>query len=137
MALVLIVEDEAQVRVLAEGIVQELGHEVLTAGTVDEALALLSGNEGVDLLFTDLKLLDRHHGGIEVAPHAREAKPEVRVIYTTGEGVNDGTRALFVEDFHFLSKPYPSSSEDGDRKCPCPLAEWVQQRLTPRLHPSL
>ena len=32
MAVVLIVEDEEQVRVLAEAIIQDLGHETLTAG---------------------------------------------------------------------------------------------------------
>jgi CheY-like chemotaxis protein len=85
------------VRVLAEGIVQELRHDVLTAGTVDEALALLDGKHRIDLLFTDLKLLDHHHGGIEVAQKARGLRPDLPILYTTGEGVNDGTRALFVE----------------------------------------
>ena len=41
MAVVLIVEDEEQVRVLAEAIVQELGHETLTAGTAEQALAVI------------------------------------------------------------------------------------------------
>jgi CheY-like chemotaxis protein len=39
MALVLIVEDEEQVRVLAEPIIQDMGHETLTAGTADQARA--------------------------------------------------------------------------------------------------
>jgi CheY-like chemotaxis protein len=38
MAVVLIVEDEEQVRVLAEAIIRELGHETLTAGTAEQAL---------------------------------------------------------------------------------------------------
>jgi CheY-like chemotaxis protein len=98
-AQVLIVEDDAQVRVLAEGIVQELGHTVLTAGTVDEAFALLTAEHRIDLLFTDLNLRDEHHGGVEVGRTARGGRPEIKVIYTSGEGVNDGTRALFVDGF--------------------------------------
>ena len=41
MAVVLIVEDEEQVRVLAEAIIRELGHETLTAGTAEQALAVV------------------------------------------------------------------------------------------------
>src|SRR5262245_504478 len=40
MAVVLIVEDEEQVRVLAEAIIRELGHDTLTAGTAEQAGAL-------------------------------------------------------------------------------------------------
>ena len=50
MAVVLIVEDEEQVRVLAEAIVQELGHETLTAGTAEQALAVIQERPDVDLL---------------------------------------------------------------------------------------
>jgi CheY-like chemotaxis protein len=49
MAVVLIVEDEEQVRVLAEAIVQELGHETLTAGTAEQALAVIQERPDVDL----------------------------------------------------------------------------------------
>jgi len=41
MAVVLIVEDEDQVRVLAESYLEEQGHQVLSAGTPAGALALL------------------------------------------------------------------------------------------------
>src|SRR5262249_38236789 len=41
MATVLLVEGEDQVRVLAESYLEEQGHEVLSAGTPDGALALL------------------------------------------------------------------------------------------------
>jgi DNA-binding NtrC family response regulator len=112
-AQVLIVEDDAQVRVLAEGIVQELGHAVLTAGTVDEAFALLDADHRIDLLFTDLNLMDEHHGGVDVGRKARDERPEIKVIYTSGEGVNDGTRALFVYGFLFLPKPYTPHDLDA------------------------
>ena len=106
MACVLIVEDEVQVRVLAEGVIQDLGHQPLTAGDVDEATALLDADSQIDLLFTDMRLVGEHHGGIAVAKYAREFRPNIRVLYTTGDGVNDGTRALFVEPHHFIGKPY-------------------------------
>jgi CheY-like chemotaxis protein len=106
LASVMIVEDEEQVRVLAEGIIQELGHETLTAGDLAEAIALLDDSKSIDLLFTDLRLNDEPHGGLTIAKHARTKYRKIAVIYTTGSGVNDGTRALFVERHWFLSKPY-------------------------------
>ena len=54
MAVVLIVEDEEQVRVLAEAIIQDLGHETLTAGTAEQALAVVQERSDVDVLFTDI-----------------------------------------------------------------------------------
>ena len=106
MARVLIVDDDVQVRVLAEGIIQDLGHETLTAGDVVEATAVLNTDREIDLLFTDLKLLGEPHGGIVVANRARETRPNIAVLYTTGKGVNDGTRALFVEPYLYVGKPY-------------------------------
>jgi DNA-binding NtrC family response regulator len=106
VACVLLVEDDEDVRVLAEGIIQQLGHDTLTAGDVTEAVALLDVIRGINLLFTDIRLADDPHGGINVAKHARTKNPEIAVIYTTGSGVNDGTRALFVHHHWFLPKPY-------------------------------
>ena len=106
MSRVLIVEDEEQVRVLAEGVIRDMGHETLTAGNVDEAAALLESDVPIDLLFADIHLLDDHHGGVGLAKYGRESRPELRVLYTTGRGVNDGTRALFVDPHHFVGKPY-------------------------------
>jgi CheY-like chemotaxis protein len=83
MAMVLIVEDDEQVRVLAEGILQEAGHKTLTAGSVEEALALIKGDGRIDLLFTDIGL--------------------------AGKGVTDGMRALFVPRFAFVAKPYTAA----------------------------
>ena len=59
----------------------------------------------VDLLFTDIQL-GQEEGGIELARRAVESHPELHVVYTTGRGVTDGMRALFVDDFVFLGKPY-------------------------------
>jgi CheY-like chemotaxis protein len=41
MAIVLLVEDEDQVRLLAESYLEEQGHKVLSAGTPEGALAVL------------------------------------------------------------------------------------------------
>ncbi len=68
MAVVLVAEDEDQVRVLAEGIIQEIGHQTLSARAVKEATTLLEGDQHVDLLFTDINFIGELRGGIEPCP---------------------------------------------------------------------
>jgi two-component system, cell cycle sensor histidine kinase and response regulator CckA len=107
MAVILVVEDEEQVRVLAETYLQENGYETRSAATLEEALALLAdGRENIDLLFTDLKLKDNDLGGVELGRQARKLRPNLAVIYTTGGAVTDGTIKLFVPGHGFLPKPY-------------------------------
>jgi DNA-binding NtrC family response regulator len=103
---VLVVDDNEDVGVLAEGIIRQIGHDTLRAGDAAEAIAVLDVARGIDLLFTDIRLTDDPHGGITVAKHARTKHPKIAVVYTAGSGVNDGTRALFVERYWFLPKPY-------------------------------
>jgi DNA-binding NtrC family response regulator len=106
MAVVLIVEDEEQVRVLAEAIIQELGHETLTAGTIEQALAVAQDRPDIDLLFTDLGLQQDLSAGLQLAKDIAARKPGLPVLYTTGQGVTDGMRAMFADPFGFLAKPY-------------------------------
>jgi DNA-binding NtrC family response regulator len=111
MAVVLVVEDEEQVRVLAESILQESGHETLSASAIDQALALLQTDQRIDLVFTDINLVPDAaagfvHPGLELAQQAVRLRPGLRVLYTTGQGITDGMKALFVEGSAFLAKPY-------------------------------
>jgi DNA-binding NtrC family response regulator len=106
MAVILIVEDEEQVRVLAESYLQEQGHQTASAATAEDALAALDVAERVDLLFTDIGLHGDLHAGLVVAKQALERRPELKVLYTTGQGVTDGMRAMFVKASAVLPKPY-------------------------------
>src|SRR6478672_3485287 len=100
MAVILLVEDEEQVRVLADSFLQGVGNKTLSAATIEQALALIEGDEPVDLLFVDLKIQDDVEGGLKLATKAVEARPNLRVLYTSG------LKALFVERSIFLQKPY-------------------------------
>ncbi len=111
MAVVLVVEDEEQVRVLAQSILHESGHKTLSASTTDEALALIQTTRQIDLLFTDIELsrdveAGLVHPGLELAQEAVKLCPDLRVLYTTGQSVTDGMKALFVDGAEFLPKPY-------------------------------
>ena len=111
MAIILVVEDEEQVRVLAQSILQDAGHRTLSAATVDQALALVRAEPAIELIFTDIDLADDAaaglvHPGLELAQQARRLRPRLRVLYTTGAVITDGMQALLVEDGGFLAKPY-------------------------------
>jgi CheY-like chemotaxis protein len=106
MAIVLLAEDDDQVRVLAESYLEEQGHEVLSAGTAAGALALLNKAAKLDLLFTDVDLKDEIAAGIELARQAAARLPNLKVLYTTERSLTDGMKARFVQSSAFLPKPY-------------------------------
>src|ERR1700730_13447927 len=72
MAAILVVEDEAQVRVLSESYLRDQGHETLSAANVEEALAVLQAANAIDLLFTDISLQGDLQAGLTLAQRATE-----------------------------------------------------------------
>ncbi len=115
---VLVVEDEDQVRALSAETLRELGYEVLTASRGTEALELLDQRPDVRLLFTDVVMPEMN--GRVLADRARAARPDLRVVFTTGY-----TRNAIVhhgrldEGVALLNKPFTA----GD------LARRIRQEL--------
>jgi CheY-like chemotaxis protein len=106
MAVILVVEDDVFIREMAESMILEWGHQILSACDVPEALAHLRSGRHIDALFTDIYLKAEIHGGCDVAREAILLRPEVRVLYTTANSVTDNLRGLFAVGAHFLPKPY-------------------------------
>lgn len=102
----MLVEDDEQVRVLAESFLQTAGHATLSAASIDQALALLAADQPVDLLFVDLALHGQGEAGLSLASKAVEMRPDLKVLYTSGQGVTDGMMAMFVHNSAYLPKPY-------------------------------
>lgn len=105
MAVVLVVEDEEQVLVLAKSYLEEQGHTALSADTINGALAILD-EKAVDVLFIDIGLHGDLHAGLELAKEAVKRQSALKVLYTTGQTVTDGMKALLVEGSALLEKPY-------------------------------
>ena len=103
MATVLIVEDQEQILTLARSFLEEQGHKTLSAATADEALAILTGSEAVDV---DVILNGDTQAGLELAKRAVKLKPRLKVVYSTGLSVTDEMKALFVPGSAVLEKPY-------------------------------
>ena len=85
MAVILVVEDEEQIRVLVESILVDDGHQALTAAASAQALAVIQTDRPIDLLFTDIRLgpdvgAGLVQAGLELAQQAIELRPELRVL---------------------------------------------------------
>ena len=106
MAVILIVEDDLFIRELVEVMVQDFGHHTLAASDVDEALSFLRTPQHIDALFTDIYLKKAVFGGCDLAIQALKLRPELLVLYTTGNSVTNKMKDLFVKGSHFLLKPY-------------------------------
>jgi PAS domain S-box-containing protein len=84
---ILVLEDDDDVRAYSVEILRELGYRVIEAHDGPSALRLLERQFRVDLLFTDV-VLPGGMTGAQVAAKARGAKPELKVLFTTGYARN-------------------------------------------------
>ncbi len=83
---VMLVEDNDDVRAYSRMILSELGYRVLEATEAESALAILASDQRVDLLFTDVVLPGR--SGRVLADEAARLRPGLKVLYTTGYSRN-------------------------------------------------
>ncbi len=100
---ILIVEDEAIVRLELVSRFEDLGMVVLAAADADEAIVLLDGHPDIELLLTDIKM-PGSMDGIRLAHHVRDRWPPVKIIVLSGLRNTRATQ-LPVEST-LLSKPY-------------------------------
>ena len=83
---ILVVEDNADVRAYSVSVLTELGYSVLEAEDPEAALNILRRPKRIDLLFTDVVLPGK--SGRELADLARQLRPDLRVLFTTGYSRN-------------------------------------------------
>jgi PAS domain S-box-containing protein len=84
---VLVVEDDEDVRSYSTGILRELGYTVLEAPQAAAALQLLERHREIRLLFTDVGLPGGMNGR-QLADAARQMRPDLKVLFTTGYARN-------------------------------------------------
>jgi two-component system, response regulator PdtaR len=99
---VLLVEDEALLRIQAAVCLRDAGFMVVESGSGEEAIALSNSGRQIDVLFTDINLGDAATGR-DVADICRTHRPDLPVLYTSGKSV-DPERC--VPGSQFLAKPY-------------------------------
>jgi CheY-like chemotaxis protein len=104
LATVLVVDDDPDVLELAVSVIETEGHFVLSATSGREALKLLQGPTRVDLLFTDVVMPEMN--GFALAQRAREIRPKLRVLYTSGHLKNIPAGELGRAQGRLVAKPW-------------------------------
>jgi nitrogen-specific signal transduction histidine kinase/CheY-like chemotaxis protein len=103
---VLVVEDEAEVRSIAVAFLNSLGYSTCEASDGEQGLRLLQDRSDVRLLFTDV-ILGSGMDGHELARAAQRARPDLRVLLTSGyEHPAAGSDAGGAKPLPLLRKPY-------------------------------
>jgi DNA-binding NtrC family response regulator len=80
---ILVVDDDARIRAGVVAILSEAGYMVRGASGGAEALALLGADQSVQLLVTDVLMPGMK--GTELAPRALAHRPDLQVIYMSGD----------------------------------------------------
>ncbi len=104
--MVLIVEDEEDLRTLAREILEAHGYSVMEAATPEAALrAVAERPDGIDLLVTDVVLPQM--SGRELADRLLAGRPGLRVLFMSGYTDDAIVRHGVLElDMPFLAKPF-------------------------------
>ena len=100
---VLVVEDEALVRMGMVDYLEDSGFEVLEASNADEAIAMLVEHAEIRVLFTDIDM----PGGIDglrLAAAVRDRWPPIRIVVTSGH--RNVTPDELPHEARFFQKPY-------------------------------
>jgi CheY-like chemotaxis protein len=102
-SVILVVEGEAFVRMMAVAIAEDGGFEALSAASADEAIGILESRSDVLLVFTDVNMPGSMNG-LRLAHAVRGRWPPVELLVTSALG-NITARDL-PERGRFLPKPY-------------------------------
>jgi two-component system, response regulator PdtaR len=84
LPVVLIVEDDPLLRMLALEVVEEAGFVTLEAGNADEAVALLESRLDISLLFTDVEM-PGSMDGLKLAHAVRDRWPPIKILVVSGK----------------------------------------------------
>jgi two-component system, response regulator PdtaR len=105
---VLVVEDETLIRLLANDMLSEAGYRVLEARDGQEALTILEVHADVRALFTDVTMPNLD--GLSLAKIVSERWPQIGILLTSGlvapSELPNGAR--------FISKPYEPETVHGE-----------------------
>jgi PAS domain S-box-containing protein len=118
--IVLVVEDDADVRATTSGLLQDLGYIVREAETGRAALVLLDGGVKVDLVFTDV-IMPGGISGIDLARELRERRPDLPVLLTSGYTAQQLIPDALAAGLRVVRKPYAQAD----------LALAIQQAMQP------
>lgn len=107
LPVVLVVEDEPLLRMLAVEVVEEAGFLAIEARDADEAVELLESRTDIILLFTDINM-PGSMDGLKLAHAVRDRWPPIKILLVSGQ------QRLQSSDLPsnscFVGKPYQATA---------------------------
>lgn len=106
---ILIVEDEALIRLALIDMFEDAGFSVIDADHASEAMDLIDLNAGaISVLLTDIRLGDGPDGW-DLARHARSRLEDIPIVFVSGDSADDWSECG-IKHSVMLAKPV----RDGD-----------------------
>ena len=103
---VLVIDDEADIRELVSGILQDEGHQVRAARDADEALEAVRRRRPT-LVVLDIWLQGSRIDGLDLLSMFREIDPDMPVIVISGHGtIETAVAAIRKGAYDFIEKPF-------------------------------
>jgi CheY-like chemotaxis protein len=109
--LILVVEDDALLRMVAADTLEEHGFGVVEAESADAALKLLETRDDVRLLFTDIQM-PGSCDGMDLARQVHARWPNILLVITSGQ--IKPAEAEIPDHGHFIGKPYRANELLGE-----------------------
>ena len=106
MADILIIDDEADIRDLVSGILEDDGHQVRAARDSDEALDAIRRRRP-SLVVLDIWLQGSRIDGLELLAMFKEIDPDLPVVVISGHGtIETAVSAIRKGAYDFIEKPF-------------------------------
>ena len=99
---VLVVEDEPLLLMMAGEIVEDAGLESILAHNADEAILILESRDDISILFTDVRM-PGSMDGIRLAAAVRDRWPPIKLVVVSGHVTGESE---LPSGTHFYRKPY-------------------------------
>ncbi|WP_226633845.1 nitrogen assimilation response regulator NtrX [Brevundimonas poindexterae] len=105
---ILVVDDEADIRDLVAGLLEDEGHSIRTASNSDEALAAIRARKP-SLALLDIWMQGGGMDGLELLDIIRTIDPDLPVVMISGHGnIETAVSALQRGAYDFIEKPFKS-----------------------------
>jgi len=103
---ILVVDDEADIRLLIKGILNDEGLSVREAGNADETMKAITARRP-NLVILDIWLQGSTMDGMEILKTLRRDYPDVPVIMISGHGnIQTAVEAIKIGAYDFIEKPF-------------------------------